>query len=174
MTFSQVILVDEKDKEIGVMDKMQAHQEGKLHRAFSILVFNSKGEMLIQKRAAEKYHSAGLWTNACCSHPQPLETTIESAKRRLMEEIGLSCSLDFAFKFQYLTEFENGLIESELDHVFVGITNNIPVINPREVSDFKYVSIEELMKDIEENPDQYTYWFRLILKLYIPSMARNG
>src|SRR5688572_13790351 len=125
----QVILVDDNDSEVGVMDKMEAHRKGVLHRAFSILIFNSKGDMLLQKRSSAKYHSAGLWTNACCSHPKPNESLDTAIRRRLLEEMGIDIRSEFAYKFQYRTELDNGLIEHELDYVYVGLFNGEPVIN---------------------------------------------
>lgn len=159
----KVILVDEQDQELGFMEKMEAHHTGVLHRAFSVLLFNSKGEMLLQKRAAGKYHSAGLWTNTCCSHPKPNEPMIIAVQRRLVEEMGIKTRPEFAYKFQYRTELDNNLIENELDHVFVGLFNNEPVINTKEVERWKFVNVTEIKEDIERNPNNYTYWFKLII-----------
>lgn len=174
MSYSQVILVDENDHEIGVMEKLQAHREGKLHRAFSVLVFNSKGEILLQKRADKKYHSPGLWTNACCSHPQPLEETAKSASRRLQEEIGIIAETEFLFSFIYKTEFKNGMIENEYDHVFTARSNQLPKLNPEEASDWRYISLEDLDKDLEAHPDHYTFWFKVIMEMYRPAIVQNG
>src|SRR5689334_14921661 len=124
-----VILVDASDNELGTMDKMEAHRKGVLHRAFSILLFNSKGEILLQKRSSLKYHSAGLWTNTCCSHPKPNEPMTTAAQRRLSEEMGINASLEFLYKFQYQVQLDNGLIEHELDHVYIGLFNDEPIIN---------------------------------------------
>jgi isopentenyl-diphosphate Delta-isomerase len=157
-----VILVDEQDQELGVMEKMQAHREAKLHRAVSVFVFNAKKELLLQKRAATKYHSAGLWTNTCCSHPKPKENTLDAAKRRLQEEMGLRCEIKYAFNFTYLTEFENGLSEHELDHVFFGFSDDIPKINPEEASECKYLSLEETENQLKQNSQGFTTWFKLI------------
>lgn len=160
----QVILVDSHDNETGTMEKIAAHKEGKLHRAFSIIIFNSKGEMLLQKRAAGKYHSAGLWTNACCSHPRPQESTEEAVSRRLYEEIGLTARPQYLYKFIYKTQFDNGLIEHELDHVYLHRSDIPPVLNPQEADDWKYMDMIALRKDIATSPDDYTFWFRLIVE----------
>ena len=162
----KVILVDRKDQEIGLMDKLEAHQRGKLHRAFSILLFNEQGELLIQKRARNKYHSGGLWTNTCCSHPKPSEDIGAAAKRRLMEEMGIDATPKFAYKFLYHAKLDSNLIEHELDHVFTGKFNGKPTINLSEVEDWKYVKLDDLKRDIRENPDLYTYWFRLIMEKF--------
>jgi isopentenyl-diphosphate delta-isomerase len=160
-TTEYIVLVDEQDKELGTMEKMQAHVEGKLHRAVSVFVFNSEGKMLLQKRAANKYHSAGLWTNTCCSHPRPNETTEAAAYRRLQEEMGITCSLKFAFIFIYKVQLDNQLIEHELDYVYTGITDDVPKINLDEASEYKYMSIEELQIDLRLSPDRYTEWFKI-------------
>ncbi len=161
----QVILVDTNDNQIGVEEKIKAHQDGKLHRAFSILVFNQKGESLLQKRALDKYHCPGLWSNTCCSHPQPEESLENAAKRRLKEEMNISCDLEEIFSFIYKSEFKNGLTEHEFDHVLRGDYNENEIIpNSLEVAEWKWVNVEELKKDAESNPDQYTPWFKIILK----------
>jgi len=158
-----VVLVDEKDTEIGVMEKMEAHEKGLLHRAFSVFTFNSKGELLLQKRASSKYHSGGLWTNTCCSHPREGESPIDAAHRRLMEEMGFDCSLNKAFDFIYKRALDNDLTEHELDHVFIGNFDGVPEMNPEEVEDYKYIGIEELIVDIEKSPQNYTEWFKICL-----------
>ena len=158
----KVILVDENDNEIGLMHKTSAHEKGILHRAVSVFVINSAGDWLLQRRALHKYHSAGLWTNTCCSHPLPGESNIDAANRRLMEEMGLKCELNELFSFTYREIFENGLIEHEYDHVFLGACNQLPVINNLEVVEYKYFNYKELQKDINENPENYTVWFRKI------------
>lgn len=158
-----VILVDENDNETGVMEKLQAHQEGKLHRAFSVFIFNDKGELLLQQRALSKYHSAGLWTNTCCSHPRPNETVKDSANRRLFEEMGLSCDLVIKTNFIYKTEFDNGLTEHEFDYVLIGRTNQDPVINPEEVESYKWQAIPDIKKNIALHPGNYTEWFKIAL-----------
>ena len=160
----KVILVDENDNETGLMHKTEAHGKGVLHRAVSVFIINSTGEWLLQRRAFHKYHSAGLWTNACCSHPQPGESNIDAATRRLMEEMGLKCELNELFSFTYREVFENGLIEHELDHVFLGICNHFPTINDSEVAEFKYSNFNEMENDIKTNPENYTVWFRKIYK----------
>lgn len=165
MTEELVILVDELDNEIGTKEKLQAHKDANLHRAISVLIFNSKGEWLLQRRALSKYHSAGLWTNTCCSHPRPGEETLEAAKRRLMEEMGMDCnSLQHNFSFTYKVPLENGLTEYELDHVFVATTNDIPSINKNEVEEWKYLPANEIENDLKSNPGNYTYWFKLIFE----------
>lgn len=160
----KVILVNEKDEEIGSEEKLLAHQKGLLHRAFSIFIFNSNGDMLIHKRADGKYHSAGLWTNSCCSHPKPSEQTHDAAIRRLSEELGLGAKLSFLFNFIYKSEFDNGLTEHELDHVFWGVTDEKPTPNENEISEFKYMSPDQVLKDIEAYPDNYTFWFKKIIR----------
>jgi isopentenyl-diphosphate Delta-isomerase len=159
----QVILVDEFDNEIGTMEKMEAHHKGVLHRAFSILLFNENGELLIQKRADSKYHSRGLWTNTCCSHPRPGESVLEAAKRRLIEELGIQAQLEFAFKFIYKANLENEMIEHELDHVLIGNFNGEPIINLEEISSWKFERVDKLKADIARNGNQYTFWFKEIL-----------
>jgi isopentenyl-diphosphate delta-isomerase len=163
MTQDYVILVDENDNEIGVMEKLQAHQEGKLHRAFSIFIFNEKNQLLIQQRALAKYHSAGLWANTCCSHPRPNETIKDSANRRLFEEMGMSCDLQIKTNFIYKTQFENGLIENELDYVLVGYSNQNPIINREEVESYKWQYISDIKIDVQNNPQNYASWFKIAL-----------
>ena len=157
-----VIAVNEDDVEIGYYDKMTAHEEGILHRAVSVLIFNSKKEWLIQRRAQVKYHSGLLWSNTACSHPMKGESTIVSAQRRLREEMGLDLPLEPVFSFQYKAEFDNGLIENELDHVFIGYTDDDPSPNPDEVAEFRWVSTEKLASEIGRNPGQFTAWFKLL------------
>lgn len=159
----EVILVDEWDNPIGTLEKIKAHETGQLHRAFSIFIFNSKGDMLIQQRADKKYHSGGLWSNACCSHPRPNEDTIHAAHRRLQEELGIAIPLRFLLSFKYKTTFENGLIEHELDHVFVGQSDTAPKLNLEEASDYRYTSPIQLRDDIDKNPGHYTFWFKEIV-----------
>ena len=158
-----VLLVDEQDNQIGVMEKMQAHQEALLHRAISVFIFNDKNEMLLQQRAAEKYHSPLLWTNACCSHPRPGEVLIDTAHRRLKEEMNMACNLSHQFSFIYKAVLEHGMTEHEYDHVFFGVSNAVPEPNPAEVADWKYMRIEAIEKDIQLNPESYTIWFKLML-----------
>jgi isopentenyl-diphosphate delta-isomerase len=156
-----VILVDEQDQEIGLMEKMEAHEKGVLHRAFSVFVFNNQGQFLLQQRAFSKYHSGGLWTNTCCSHPRKGETVLDAATRRLQEEMGFVVPLDAQFSFIYFRKLDNDLIEHELDHVFFGKFNGIPAINHDEVASYKYVDKEELIEDMKANPTNYTEWFKI-------------
>lgn len=158
-----VILVDEHDNEIGTMEKMEAHRKGKLHRAFSILLFNSKGEMLIQKRASNKYHSAGLWSNACCSHPRPGESLEHATHRRLKEELGINAQPVFSYSFIYKADFGNNLFENEFDHVYTIIHDALPQINPAEIEAWRFVDVNDLKEDVINNSENYTYWFRLIM-----------
>lgn len=160
----KVILVDEQDKQIGLMEKMEAHQKALLHRAISVFICNTKGEWLLQRRALSKYHSAGLWTNTCCTHPMPNEENIDAAHRRLNFEMGMQSNLTEIFSFIYNEKLDNELTENEFDHVFLGITNQIPNFNTDEVMDFKYISFSELSSDIAKNPDNYTVWFKKIVQ----------
>ncbi len=160
----EVILVNEQDEVIGLMPKLEAHQLGALHRAFSVFIFNSKGEILLQQRALHKYHSAGLWSNTCCSHPLPNETTQEAAQRRLKEEMGLKTNLTFLYSFIYKEPLENNLTEHELDHVFFGVTDDIPQINLDEVMEWTYSSKEEVLTDILQAPAKYTIWFKICIE----------
>lgn len=159
----KVVLVTEDLQVIGEMDKLEAHQKGVLHLAFSVFIFNSKGELLIHQRAAHKYHGANLWTNTCCSHPQLKEDIAVSAQQRLSYEMGLTCSITEVFSFIYNTPVENNLIEHEYDFVYVGYTDQNPVINPEEVQAYVWVEPTKLLHDIEENPSKYTYWFKKII-----------
>jgi len=159
----KVILVNDRDEEVGLMEKFEAHRKGLLHRAFSILIFNSNGEMLLQKRAKTKYHSGGLWTNACCSHPLPGESMKDATRRKLLQEMGIDIATEFAFSFQYRAELDNDLVENELDHVFIGTYNNNPIANRNEVEDWKYVSIDMLKGEMFVSPEKFTSWFKLIL-----------
>ena len=159
-----VVLVDEQDNERSTLEKLEAHKQGLLHRAFSVLIYNSKGEILLQKRASTKYHSSGLWTNTCCSHPRPFEDVESAARRRLTEEMGIQCDLNWLFSFQYKITFDNGLTENELDHVFQGITDQIPLCNPQEVSEWQYLDMESLNLRMRESPNEFTHWFHLIMQ----------
>lgn len=159
-----VILVDKNDNQIGLMEKMEAHRKGLLHRAFSVFLFNKNGDMLLQQRAYSKYHSGGLWTNACCSHPRDGEKTIEAAHRRLKEELGFDCNIKESFSFIYNKKLDNKLTEHELDYVFIGIYEGKITPNPKEVENYKYMPINKLKKDVEENPQKYTEWFKICLK----------
>ncbi len=158
-----VILVDEADNETGTMEKMEAHRKGVLHRAFSILLFNSKGELLLQKRSSKKYHSGGLWTNTCCSHPNPGESIAKAANRKLKQEMGIDLYPEFAFKFIYKTSLDHQLMEHEYDYVLIGQFDGQPIINPEEVEDWKFVDIVSVKKELEANPESYTYWFKVII-----------
>ncbi len=158
-----VILVDQEDNAIGTMEKLEAHQKGALHRAFSILLFNSRGEILLQKRSRLKYHSSSLWTNTCCSHPLPYETMEEATRRKLKQEMGIDLRLEFAYKFTYKANLDKGLVEHECDHVFIGTFDGTPEINPEEVEDWKFSEINSLRDDIRKNPGSYTFWFKLIV-----------
>lgn len=164
MTEEKVVLVDENDKRIGTEEKIKAHKQGKLHRAFSVFVFNSKGELLLQQRAKGKYHSGGLWTNTCCSHPRPAEPIDEAAHRRLMEEMGMECKLKEVGSFIYRAAFENGLIENEFDHVFIGRCDNEPEPDADEVGDYKWINMGDLVEDVETEPEKFTPWLRVILE----------
>ena len=160
----QVILVDEQDNQIGLMEKIEAHEKALLHRAFSVFVFNDKKELMLQQRAAEKYHSPLLWTNTCCSHQREGETNLVAGKRRLQEEMGFVCELKEVFSFIYKAPFDNGLTEHELDHVMVGDFNEQPNINKEEVESYKWMTLEAVKKDIESKPEIYTAWFKIIFK----------
>jgi len=161
----KVILVNEKDEEIGTEEKIKTHKEGKLHRCFSILIFNSKGELLIQQRAKSKYHSPLLWSNTCCSHPRPNEKIIEAAKRRLKEEMGIETDLKEIFSLIYRVKVGN-LIEHEFDHVFFGKYNGDPSPDPKEVENWQWISLKELKKDIKKNPQKFALWFKIVLKKF--------
>lgn len=158
----KVILVNENDEPIGLMPKMEAHERAVLHRAFSVFVLNDKNELMLQQRAADKYHSALLWANTCCSHQRENETNIEAGNRRLQEEMGFNTKLKELFSFIYKAPFDNGLTEHELDHVMIGYYNGKPTINPDEVEDWKWMDIDEVRKDIQQNPNIYTAWFKII------------
>ena len=160
----QVILVNEKDEPIGLMGKMEAHEKGLLHRAFSVFVFNSKQEVLLQQRAACKYHSPNLWTNTCCSHPRVGETNQQAGERRLQEEMGLQVPLQEVFSFIYKAPFDNGLTEHEYDHVLIGYSDAQPQINPEEVATWKWLSLEAIKEDILQAPERYTAWFKIIFE----------
>jgi isopentenyl-diphosphate delta-isomerase len=158
-----VILVDINDNETGRMEKLEAHRKALLHRAISVFICNSKGEWLLQRRAFNKYHSNGLWSNTCCSHPFPGESNASAANRRLMEEMGLKAELSEIFQFTYSAHLDNNLSEHELDHVFLGITDEKPVINTSEVVEWKYLNYDDLINDIKIVPEKYTIWLRKII-----------
>jgi isopentenyl-diphosphate Delta-isomerase len=161
MNEQEVVLVNERDEAIGTMKKMEAHEKGLLHRAFSVFIFDSKGRMLLQQRAAEKYHGAHLWTNACCSHPFPGEDVHTAATRRLKEELGFETSLNEVFSFTYRAEVENNLVEHEFDHVFAGQYEGNIKPDPHEVSEFVYLDMSEIKKQIETEPLKFTSWFKI-------------
>lgn len=158
-----IILTDERDQFVGMMEKIQVHKLGLLHRAFSVFIFNTRGEVLLQQRAYDKYHSGGLWSNACCSHPRFEEKIPDAVNRRLWEEMGMHSNTDFAFSFIYKAAFENGLTEYEYDHVYIGITDDKPAPDKTEVRNWKYVNLSQLTQDIEQNPADYTEWLKLCL-----------
>ncbi len=169
-----VVLIDEQDNELGLMEKQQAHVAGLLHRAFSVFVFNPKGELLLQQRATDKYHSPGLWTNTCCSHPRENETYLEAAHRRLQEEMGFDCELEPKFHFIYKAQLGEKLFEYELDHVFTGQYDGEIKINKEEVGNFKWISLEELMANMDSNQEKYTIWFRIIFDEYLTKLQYAG
>jgi isopentenyl-diphosphate delta-isomerase len=162
MKEEQVILVNEKDEPIGLMNKMEAHEKAILHRAFSVFILNDNNEVMLQQRAAHKYHSPLLWTNTCCSHQRAGETNIQAGKRRLYEEMGFEVELKELFHFIYKAPFDNGLTEHELDHVMIGYSNSEPLINPEEVARWKWMKIEAIKDDMIQNPAEYTVWFKII------------
>lgn len=169
---AQVILVNEQDEVTGVMEKMEAHRKGLLHRAFSVFIRNDAGDMLLHQRALDKYHSGGLWTNACCSHPMPGETVTQAAHRRLTEEMGFDCPLSELFQFTYRTDFDNGLIEHEYDHVLMGTYNGTIHPNPQEVNDHRFISIETITRLLQEQPAQFTSWFKLAFPKVIEHLGK--
>ena len=166
MSEEKVILVDKNDNQVGLMPKLEAHEKGVLHRAFSIFIFNSKYELLLQRRASSKYHSGGLWTNTCCSHPREGEDILDAANRRLDEEMGIKTSLRKVYDFIYKAELDNQLIEHEFDHVFYGVCDNDPILNKDEAEDFKWVDMETLNNDIIKNEDNYTVWFKIAFEYF--------
>ena len=172
MKKEHVILVDTADHELGIMEKIEAHEKAVLHRAFSVFIFNNSGELMLQQRAAHKYHSPLLWTNTCCSHQRLGESNTEAGKRRLREEMGFEVDLDEKFYFIYKAEFDNGLTEHELDHVMLGYYNGEPTINPQEVASWKWIDMEVLEKDIIDNPQDYTAWFKIIFDRYVEFITK--
>jgi isopentenyl-diphosphate Delta-isomerase len=178
-TIEQVVLVNEQDEQTGTIEKMEAHRKALLHRAFSVFIFNAKGEMLLQQRALGKYHSPGLWTNACCSHPRPGEGVTEAAVRRLKEEMGIDVNLEKVFDFIYRTEFDNGLTEYEFDHVYMGIHSGTLYPDTQEVKDYCFRSMEDIKADLNQRPEKYTTWFkiafpRLSASLKTPDLPQIG
>lgn len=165
-----VVLVNDKDEKVGLMPKLEAHEKGLLHRAFSVFVFNNEGQLLLQQRALHKYHTPGKWANTCCSHQRDGELSIDAGKRRLEEEMGFVTDLEFRKTFVYKANFDNGLTEHELDHIMVGTYNEDPVINPEEVAAFKWVDMADLLLDIELHPEKYTAWFKIIMSEHIDAI----
>ena len=159
----QIILVDQNDVQVGAMGKLATHEKGLLHRGFSIVVKNDKGEIMLQKRARGKYHSGGLWTNTCCGHPKDREDLVSAVHRRLKEEMGFDCELKEILTFIYEVNLDKGLKENEFLHVFLGKYNNVPVLNPEEADDWKWITMNNLQADIAQNPNKYTYWFKIAL-----------
>ena len=170
----EVILVNELDEAIGSMEKMEAHEKALLHRAFSVFLFNKKGEMLLQKRAATKYHSPSLWTQACCRHAMPGETNEEAALRRLQEELGFTATVQKAFHFTYKAEFDNGLTEHEFDHVFIGEYEGAMQLNAEEGSEVCYKSIAVIKDEIAQDAGSYTEWFKIALPLLEAWLQQNN
>ncbi len=166
MNEEKVILVNENDEQIGVMPKMEAHEKAVLHRAFSVFIFNSSNELMLQQRALHKYHSPGLWTNTCCSHQREGETNLQAGKRRLKEEMGFVTKLTETTSFIYKAPFDNGLTEHELDHIMIGYYDGEPEINPDEVASWKWMQLEDVKKDIAKYPDLYTAWFKIIFEKF--------
>ena len=162
----KVILVNENDEQIGLMEKIEAHEKALLHRAFSVFVYNDKGEVMLQQRALSKYHSPGLWTNTCCSHQREGESNVDAGKRRLMEEMGFTTDLEESISFIYKAPFDNGLREHEYDYILIGKYNDQPNLNPDEVAAWKWMSLEDIQKDLKENPEIYTAWFKIIFDKY--------
>lgn len=174
MERNKVVLVDQNDQTVGEMDKLLAHERGELHRAFSIFIFNSRGDMLIHQRAADKYHGGGLWTNACCSHPQLHEDLEQGALQRLQFEMGLVCPINPLFSFIYHAKVENDLIEHEFDHVFVGYSDDTPLPNPAEVQDFRWISVSKLQEEIRTLPEKFTYWFKSALDQVLSTLEQTN
>jgi len=169
-----VILVNQEDEPIGTMPKMEAHEKAELHRAFSVFILNDKGEVMLQQRAASKYHSPLLWTNTCCSHQRLGESNIEAGRRRLMEEMGIEVPLKELFSFIYKAPFDNGLTEHELDHVMVGFFNSEPEINKEEVENWKWMELNDIRVDMELNPARYTVWFRIIFERFYDYISKES
>jgi len=172
MQEEKVILVDKDDNQTGLMPKMEAHVKGLLHRAFSVIIFNSKGEILLQKRASTKYHTPNLWSNTCCSHQREGEDNLSAGKRRLNEEMGFVTNLQNFSSFVYRVVFSNGLIEHENDHIMLGVFDGVPKPNPNEVDEWKWIDIDVLVQDMKINPDQYTAWFKIIMNNYHESLKK--
>jgi isopentenyl-diphosphate delta-isomerase len=172
MQEEKVVLVDDSNNQVGLMSKMEAHLKGVLHRAFSVIIFNNNGEVMLQKRASTKYHTPSLWSNTCCSHQRENEDNISAGKRRLNEEMGFITQLYDFESFIYKVSFSNGLIEHEFDHILVGIYNGLPNINLDEVDEWKWISIDELVNDMQDNSEKYTAWFKIIINKYSQSLKK--
>jgi isopentenyl-diphosphate delta-isomerase len=170
----QVVLVDPNDVQIGTMEKYEAHRKGLLHRAISVFLFNSNGQWLLQQRADDKYHSQSLWSNTCCTHPYPGEANLDAAHRRLEEEMGLRCELTDVFHFLYKEPLDNELTEHELDHVFMGVCDDLPVLNPMEVMAYRFIDFKDLVAEIEQDPEQFTVWFRKIVEPVHADFLKKG
>ena len=166
MKKENVVLVDRNDKPMGLMPKLEAHEKGVLHRAFSVFILNRKGQLMLQRRALDKYHSPGLWTNTCCSHPRESESIIEAGLRRLKEEMGFTTPLEPMFSFIYKSKFDNGLTEHEFDHVLLGYYDKPPFINAIEVSEWKWMSLEKIILEIKNKPEDFTVWFKIIFERF--------
>ena len=166
MKKENVVLVDRNDNPMGLMPKLEAHQKGVLHRAFSVFILNQKGQLMLQRRALDKYHSPGLWTNTCCSHPRESESNIEAGVRRLKEEMGFTTPLKSMFSFIYKSKFDNGLTEHEFDHVLLGYYDKPPFINAIEVSEWKWMSLEKIILEIKNKPEDFTVWFKIIFERF--------
>jgi len=175
MAFAQnlVMVVNERDEWLGTMEKMAAHREGVLHRAFSVFVLNDQQELLLQQRALHKYHSGGLWTNTCCSHPFPHESTLAGAHRRMKEEMGFDTPLEPIFTLRYKSDVGNGLIENEYDHIYLGHYSGMPLLNPEEAMAFKYMPVAEIQKWMTEQPHAFTAWFHLAFPMFIDYLNRR-
>lgn len=169
-----VILVDAQDKQIGTMEKLEAHKQGKLHRAFSVFIFHPDGRMLLQRRAPNKHHSGGLWSNACCSHPRPGETILDAAHRRLREEMGFDCELNETHAFIYRTSFPNGLTEHEYDHVLTGISDELPTPDPKEVDDWMWLPVDDVRRELEKHQENYTYWLKIVFEEVMEKMRASS
>jgi len=163
MQEERLILVDEQDNKVGIGSKMQVHQQGALHRAFSVFIFDSQGRLMLQQRASGKYHSGGLWTNSCCGHPRPDESNLEAATRRLNEEMGFTCTLHEVDQILYRVDVSNGLIENEYNHTFIGLFNRIPALNPEEAEGWQWMTVSDIFDAINHSPLQFTAWFKVIL-----------
>ncbi len=172
MTSNHIILVNEQDEALATMEKLEAHQKGLLHRAFSVFIVNSANEMLLHQRAFHKYHSGGLWTNACCSHPKPGEEVEEAAHRRLQEEMGFDCPLQKLFTFTYHATFDNGLIEHEYDHVFLGRFDGEVFPDTSEVDEFGFFSLQEIARQIRDTPERFTYWFKVAFPMVVEQLKK--